>query len=102
MPNFSRDRISFNIEAESASDFGAVQEDEPFRIALLGDFSGRSERAPVAARKPILVDRDNFDEILGKLQATVDLPAGRLRIDNLDHFHPDHIYASYSAFNDFR
>ena len=98
MPNFSRDRISFNIEAESATDFRAVEEDEP----RLGDFSGRSDRAPVSARKPILADRDNFDEILGKLEVTVDLPTGRIRIGNLDHFHPDHVYASYSAFGDFR
>src|SRR3954452_6499284 len=102
MPNFSRDRISFNIEAESASDFRSVDEDEPFRIALLGDFSGRSERVPVAARKPLLVDRDNFDEVLAGLQVTVDLPTGKLQVGNLDHFHPDHIYGSYSAFQEFR
>lgn len=102
MPNFPKDRIGFHIEAESASDFCAVQEDEPFRIALLGDFSGRSERAPVPARKPIVIDRDNFDQILHKLEVTVELPTGRLRIGNLDHFHPDHLYSTYPAFREFR
>jgi type VI secretion system protein ImpC len=84
MPNFSRD------------------EDEPFHIALLGDFSGSRERTPVAARRPILIDRDNFDEILGKLKPTVDLRTGRLRFGSLEHFHPDHIYASYPAFGELR
>ncbi|MEO8130884.1 MAG: type VI secretion system contractile sheath small subunit, partial [Bryobacteraceae bacterium] len=97
MPNLSKDRVAFHIEAESASDFRAVEEDEPFRIALLGDFKGASDRAPVASRKPILIDRDNFEEILAKLDVTIDLPTGKLRIGSLDHFHPDHIYATYPA-----
>src|SRR6185295_10818534 len=102
MPNLSRDRVSFNIEAESVSDFRAIEEDEPFRIALLGDFSGNSERVPVTARTPLLVDRDNFDEVLTELGVTVDLPTGWLQIRSLDHFHPDHIYTNYSAFKEFR
>ena len=99
MPNSSKDRFSFHLEAESAPDSRAV-EDEPFRIALLGDFSGRSQRPPVGARKPILIDRDNFDEVIEGLGVGVDLPGGRLSIGSLDHFHPDHIYARHPAFKD--
>jgi len=99
MPNPSKDRVSFHLEAESAPDFRAV-EDEPFRIALLGDFSGRSQRPPIGARKPIPIDRDNFDEVIEGLGVGVDLPGGRLSIGSLDHFHPDHIYGRHPAFKD--
>jgi type VI secretion system protein ImpC len=102
MPNFPKDRVSFNLEAESASDFHAVDEDEPFRIALLGDFTGHGERPPIADRQPILIDRDNFDEVFAELRVTVNLPTERLRIGEMDHFHPDHIYSHCSTFGEFR
>ena len=44
----------------------------PFRILIMGDFSGRSNRSIIesgsalASRRPILVDRDNFDAVLAK------------------------------------
>ena len=56
-----------------------VTEDTPFRIALLGDFSGRANRGVAAeprlrGRKPIAVDLDNFDELCGRLRRTLELP----------------------------
>ena len=46
------------------------------RIALLGDFSGRgsSHASQLASRKPIRVDRDNFEQILAKLEVTLAVP----------------------------
>jgi type VI secretion system protein ImpC len=64
--------ISFgNIEVELVSsmqkDRGTSESDAPFRIAILGDFSGRANRgifesgAALAERRPHPVDRDNLD-----------------------------------------
>ena len=44
------------------------EEDSPFRVAILGDFSGRANRratpqAKLRDRKPIAVDLDNFDDV---------------------------------------
>lgn len=54
----------------------------PFRVAILGDFSGRANRGlletgdALASRRPIMVDRDNFDSVLAKLGAPPGFDAG--------------------------
>ena len=98
MPRSSKDRVEFHLEAESARSPRVIEEDEPFRIALAGDFGGRRQRV----RHPILIDRDNFEEVLESLDVQIDLPGGRLHVTSLDHFHPDHLYATHPAFHEMR
>jgi type VI secretion system protein ImpC len=80
----------------------------PFRIAVLGDFSGRANRAikppgpRLAGCKPILIDPDNFEEVMENLQAGLQLPAGALRFAELDDFHPDRIYQNVALFQALR
>src|SRR5947208_1806983 len=69
----------------------------PFRIALLGNFSGRTAAGTsLADRRPVPVDRDNFDEVLARFNVTIRVPvvAGAIEIpvQELDHFHPDHLF----------
>jgi type VI secretion system ImpB/VipA family protein len=73
----------------------------PFRIAILGDFSGQARRENSRTRpaklRPILIDRDNFDEVLQKLGVEAHLQLGTsgqrliLRFQSLEDFHPDQI-----------
>jgi type VI secretion system protein ImpC len=78
-------------------------DDTPMRVAILGDFSGRGDRARLAERKPIRVDRDNADEVLSRLGVTLSLPAvGTLRFAELDDFHPDRLVRSVPAFEALR
>ena len=81
----------------------AIPEAEtPFRIALIGDFSGRANRGvcepeSIASRRVTLFDRDNFDETLAKLGVEIQFPLGksgtsRFRFAELDDFHPDRIF----------
>lgn len=81
----------------------------PFRILVLGDFSGRANRGAqetgrkLASRKPVLIDRDNFDEVLQRLRPALELPgAGTLRFTELDDFHPDRIFESTEFFGELR
>lgn len=54
----------------------------PFRIAMLGDFSGRANRGlsesgdALASRRPLLIDRDNFDSVLAKVAPRLELASG--------------------------
>ncbi len=52
----------------------------PFRIAVLGDFSGRENRgvldARLQGRKPVVVDRDNFDNVMARVAPELHLPLG--------------------------
>ena len=44
---------------------GAVAEEElPLRLLVTGDFTGRPDATPVEERKPINIDKNNFDEVL--------------------------------------
>ena len=75
----------------------------PFCIALLGDFSGRESRgileigSSLANRRAVLVDRDDFEEVLAKFHPEIKLPTGGesdslgLRFSELEDFHPDRI-----------
>lgn len=67
--------------------------DHPFRIALAGTFSGRSTRSA-----PILVDPENFEQVMERLGVAVELPAGWVRFCELDDFHPDHLYRTLPLF----
>jgi type VI secretion system protein ImpC len=87
----------------------------PFRIAILGDFSGRKNRGlsetgdALASRRPQLIDRDNFDSVLAKIAPQLDLlPGGEdafriaLKFADLDDFHPDRLFEKVQMFQKLR
>lgn len=85
----------------------------PFRVALLGDFRGRGAATggagEIAGRKPILVDRDNFDDVLSDLAPEIrcrlgggEGPEVTVRIADLDDFHPDRLYEYLPLFHALR
>ena len=83
---------------------GTPMPNTPFRVALLGDFSGRANRGVcepgegIAKRRPREVDRDNLDGVMATLGVGVRLPMGKdapalvLRFQELDDFHPDRLF----------
>jgi type VI secretion system protein ImpC len=96
-------KVSVGIEVGEGTQpiSGLPEADTPFRMLILGDFSGRGfrgERAPIAGRRPIAVDSDNIDQVLSSLSPSLQLPQGALRFRALDDFHPDHIYRHTDAF----
>ncbi len=48
----------------------------PLKVLMVGDYTGRSDDTPLEDRKPISVDRDNFNEVLAKqnLEVAVQVP----------------------------
>jgi type VI secretion system protein ImpB len=53
---------------------GATEDVElPLKILMLGDFTGRQDDRPVEDRKPINIDKDNFDKVMAaqELKTTV-------------------------------
>lgn len=91
-----------NLRASEESAVARPTSETPFCIAILGDFSGRENRGliepkAVGERRPYLVDRDNFDEVLLRLRPELHLPTERrsplvFRFSELDHFHPDRLF----------
>ena len=86
-----------------------------FRVALLGDWSGRSNRGLLASGselarwRPWLVDRDNLDELMTRLGVRLRLPVGgagtsKLALDfnRIEDFHPDRIFEHAELFQTLR
>lgn len=93
-----------NITYKSATGDVAEDVELPFRTLVLGDFKGRSDDALVEERKPVAIDKDNFDDVLReqgvKLEMNVpDHLSGRegaelpvtLAMRSMKDFEPEHI-----------
>jgi len=100
----SRTSVNLDVTAGAQPVYGVPESDTPFRILVLGDFSGRANRGVLAAlegRRPRSVDCDNLDEILAGMGPALQLPQATLRFRKLDDFHPDQIYQSIDIFRKF-
>jgi type VI secretion system protein ImpC len=83
-----------------------------FRLAVLGDFSGRANRgvletgAKLAARKPLKVDVDNLDALIARLEVSIAIPVGEdgasliAPIRSMDDFHPDQLVENLAVFEE--
>lgn len=85
-----------------------LSEEPPFHILFLGNWSGE-ENSDLAVSKPLVIDRDNFDEIMSKLNVRLDITIGddeqnhlNLSFNDLEDFHPDSIFRQVSLFSDLR
>lgn len=82
---------------------GAQEEIElPLKLMVLGDFTQRTDDRKIEDRKPISIDKNNFDEVLGKQELSLtfavpnrlqdeetddELPV-QLRINSMKDFNP--------------
>lgn len=82
---------------------GAQEEIElPLKLMVLGDFTQRADDRKIEDRKPISIDKNNFDEVLGKQELSLtfavpnrlqdeqsddELPV-QLRINSMKDFNP--------------
>jgi type VI secretion system protein ImpC len=97
-----------NLSAGEDDSGAHLAPETPFCIAILGDFSGRANRGifdskTIGKRRAWLVDRDNFDEVLSRSGAEIQLPmdesgALHLRFSEIDDFHPDRIFQRLDVF----
>lgn len=70
------------------------------RMLLMGDFSGRAaaDRQPLDARPIHRVDIDNFDAVLARVAPTLTIGPNVIEFGELEHFHPDSLYARLPTF----
>lgn len=91
-----------NITYKAATGDAQEQKELPLKMLVLGDFTGRKDDRPVEERKPINIDKDNFDQVMGeqKLSATFAVPntltdekgaelSLTLKFDTLADFNPE-------------
>src|SRR5215813_12537299 len=93
------------MEAEESS----LSDDIPFHLLLIGDWSGRAKRGESSGKesetaRPLLVDRDNLDQLIGQLgvQLNIALRSGdqplTVNFNELEDFHPDRLFNRLEIF----
>lgn len=70
-----RVHITYDVETEGAS----VKKELPFVVGVMGDFAGQNTEAlkPLKDRRFVQIDRDNFDEVLKRMN-----PKLQFKVDN--------------------
>lgn len=104
-----------NFEAEVTLERNAtpIADEEPFKILLIGDWSGRNFSASSPSDSfdsPLIeIDRDNFEEVLRKFQIKLNLDLKNdvdssvtIDIKEFDDFHPDNIFQQLPYFSHLR
>ncbi len=91
---------------------GAAEARTKFRIAVLGDFSGRANRgalevgADLGKRKPLKLDVDTVDDVIARFRTELVLPIGpegaavAVELGSLDDLHPDELYDAVEVFQE--
>src|SRR5271165_5927554 len=92
-------RSSVSLDVDPTGDAGhPVEPDERFSILIVGDFGSGSNPS---VRRPVGVDRDNFDEVLAGMRPEVVFSQGVVSFLELDDFHPDRIFRQCEWFRRF-
>jgi type VI secretion system protein ImpB len=102
-----RVHITYEVETEGAQ----VVRELPFVIGVLGDFTGDAREAlrPLAERKFVQIDRDNFNEVMQRLGPGLNLHVENtlsedggtmpvsLRFDSIEDFEPARVLQQVPA-----
>jgi type VI secretion system protein ImpB len=65
-----------NIVYKPATGDAQAEVELPLKILMMGDYTLRSDSTPLEERKPINVDKDNFNEVMAKQQLEVNMNVG--------------------------
>lgn len=95
-----KERVNIVYKAQVGE--AQVETELPLKILMVGDYTGRRDDTPVEDRKPINIDKENFNEVMAKqnLELAVQVPdqlSGekdanlnlKLKFRKLDDFGPE-------------
>ncbi len=93
-----------NITYKPATGDAQVEVELPLKLLVLGDFTQKQDDRPIEERKPINIDKDNYNDVLKAQNLSLDLSvpnklepdsednlAVSLKFDSLKDFEPDAI-----------
>jgi len=105
MPPFHFGEIKIAVDGDTSQ--ARPVPETPFRVLLLGDFSGNGNKKPLPSRKPVQVDRDNFDDVLAAFHPELKLrladeELATIQFSELDDFHPDRLLERVAMFRKLR
>jgi len=93
-----------NITYKSSTGDAQEEVELPLKMLFVGDYTGRSDETPLEERKPINVDKDNFQQVLAEQNLGLTASVGdklsgtegeslnvQLKFKKLSDFNPDSI-----------
>ncbi len=65
-----------NIVYKPATGNAQAEIELPLKLLVLGDFTGRTDETPLEERKPVQIDKDNFNDVMSQheLKVSVTVP----------------------------
>jgi type VI secretion system protein ImpC len=109
---FTGGNIDVDLVGEEVKKRPTADPETPFRVAILGDFTGRGSRdvakpgGLLSNRRVYQIDRDNFSEVISELKVELHIPIlGKdsppviLHVNDLESFHPDRLFENLEIFN---
>lgn len=66
-----KERINVRYKSEKGGANEAVE--LPFKMMVVGDFTNAEDERAIEERKPVSIDKDNFDDVLRNHNVTVDM-----------------------------
>ena len=80
-----------NIKYSPSTGDAKEEVELPFKVLVMGDFTQREDDRPVEERKPININKDNFNEVLSKQNLNIDLNVAD-KLSGQDAFGEDSCY----------
>ena len=62
-----------NITYKPATGDAKEEKELPFKMLALGDYTGRPDDRPVEERKPLNIDKDNFNDVMSEHKLAVNI-----------------------------
>ena len=91
-----------NITYKPATGDQQEEVELPLRILMMGDYTGKRDDTPLEERKPISIDKDNFNDVMAEQKLSLDINvedklageegnemAVSLKFDTLQDFTPE-------------
>ena len=73
-----------NITYKPATGDRQAEVELPLKMLFIGDYTGRADETPLESRKPVNVDKDNFQQVLGEHNITIDVAVKNVLTDDKD------------------
>ncbi|MFC3151753.1 type VI secretion system contractile sheath small subunit [Litoribrevibacter euphylliae] len=91
-----RVHITYDVETEGAS----VKKELPFVVGVMGDFAGQNTEAlkPLKERRFVQIDRDNFDDVLKRMNPKLSFKVNNKLTDDGSEFAVDLEFKSMKDF----
>lgn len=91
---------------------GAQGEELPFRLAVIGDFTGKDDETEIEKRKKYSVNKKNFNQVMKKMDLSASFSVASrlsgkpdeeipvdLKFDSLDSFRPEKVASQIPQIN---